>query len=103
MNKQHHQLRQIQAAAKTLLPPQHSDFVHGVKRRLGHNLFNEAVHGHYGPDGDPLTLSTLFNPSLPQRVVERRKERPNLAHGINDDLGLADSRATAVETSRGWR
>jgi len=30
---------------------------------------------HYGPDGDPLTLvahgpSTLFNPSLPQRVVD---------------------------------
>jgi hypothetical protein len=28
-----HQLRQIQAAAKTLLPSQCSDFVHGVKRR----------------------------------------------------------------------
>ena len=29
-----HQLRQIHAAAKALLPLQRSDFVHGVKRRL---------------------------------------------------------------------
>jgi hypothetical protein len=32
-----HQLRQIQAAAKALLPLRRSDFVRGVKRRLGHN------------------------------------------------------------------
>jgi hypothetical protein len=38
-----HQLRQIHAAAKALLPSQRSDFVHGVKRRLGHNPSNEAV------------------------------------------------------------
>jgi hypothetical protein len=35
---------------------------------------------HYGPDGDPLTLvahgpSTQFNPSLPQRVVDRALEK----------------------------
>jgi hypothetical protein len=29
-----HQLRQIHAVAKALLPSQRSDFVHGVKRRL---------------------------------------------------------------------
>src|SRR5262245_8643506 len=35
---------------------------------------------HYGQDGDPLILvahgpSTLFNPSLPQRVVDRALEK----------------------------
>jgi hypothetical protein len=38
-----HQLRQIHAAAKALLPSQRSDFVHGVKRRLGHNPSNEPA------------------------------------------------------------
>jgi hypothetical protein len=38
-----HQLRQIHAAAKALLPLQRSDFVHGVKRRLAITQFNEAV------------------------------------------------------------
>jgi hypothetical protein len=40
----------------------------------------EAYRRHYGPDGDPLILvaqgsSRTFNPSLPQRVVDRALER----------------------------
>jgi hypothetical protein len=39
-----HQLRQIHAAARTLLPSQSSDCVHGVwSRRLGDNPSNRAV------------------------------------------------------------
>jgi hypothetical protein len=38
-----HQLRQIHAAAKILLPSQRSNFVHGVKRRLGHNPSSESA------------------------------------------------------------
>ena len=38
-----HQLRQIHAAAKALLPLRRSDFVRGVKRRLAITQSNEAV------------------------------------------------------------
>lgn len=40
----------------------------------------QLYHRHFGPSGDPLVLvaqgaSRLFNPSLPQRVVDRAMER----------------------------
>jgi hypothetical protein len=38
-----HQLRQIHAAAKALLPLQRSDFVHGVKRRPSNEAVQAAI------------------------------------------------------------